>query len=93
MSTLVCSFLDGSSSFLQVTRQTIKACIGLNLCQIPSTTTELAALEHLKNENNLVSTLALSVLIVSSLFLKVTRTAIRAWMGSKFGKIRPDLLS
>ena len=50
MSTLVLSFLNGSSSFLQVTRTTIKACMSLNFCQIPSPTTELAALEHLKNE-------------------------------------------
>ena len=50
MSTLVLSFLNVSSSFLQVTRTTIKARISLNFCQIPSPTTELAALERLKNE-------------------------------------------
>ena len=50
MSTLVYKFLDGSSSFLQVTRTTMKACMSLNFCQIPSTATELAALERLKNE-------------------------------------------
>ena len=50
MSTLVLSFLNGSSSFLQVTRTTIKALISLNFCQIPSPITELAALERSKNE-------------------------------------------
>ena len=48
MSTLVLSFLNGSSSFLQVTRTTIKALISLNFCQIPSPFTELAALERSK---------------------------------------------
>ena len=50
MSTLVLSFLIESYSFLQVTRTIIKACMSLNFCQIPSSTTELAALERLRNE-------------------------------------------
>ena len=50
MSSLVLSVLDESSSFLQVTRTTIKACMSLSFCQIPSATIELAALERLKNE-------------------------------------------
>ena len=37
---------------------------------------------------NLVTTLAPSYLIGSSLFLQVTRTTITSWMGSKFSKIR-----
>ena len=49
MTTLVPSFLDGSSSFLQITRPTIKAWMGLNYGKIPSQTSELAALEHQKN--------------------------------------------
>ena len=49
MTTLVPSFLDESSSFLQVTRPTIKAWMGLNFVKFPSLTTELAALECLKN--------------------------------------------
>ena len=49
MTTLVPSFLDGSSSFLQVTITTIKAWMTLNLAKIPSPTTMLAALERLKN--------------------------------------------
>ena len=50
MTTLVPSFSNGSSSFLQVTRSVIKAWIGLNFDKIPSLTSELAALEHLKNQ-------------------------------------------
>ena len=50
MTTLVPSFLDGSSSFLQVSRSTIKARMSLNFGKIPSLTLELAALEHLKNQ-------------------------------------------
>ena len=34
-----------------------------------------------------MSTVAPPFLIVSSLFLQVTRTVIKTWMGSKFGKI------
>ena len=36
-----------------------------------------------------MTTLALSFLIGSSLFLQVTRTTIKSRMGSKFGKIGP----
>ena len=50
MTTLVPSFSNGSSSFLQITRSTIKAWIGLNLDKIPSLTLELDALERLKNQ-------------------------------------------
>ena len=46
MTTLVPSFLDGSSSFLPITRLTIKAWMGLNFGKIPSRTSELTALEH-----------------------------------------------
>ena len=49
MTTLVPSFWDGSSSFLLITRPTIKAWIGLNFGKIPSLTSELAALERQKN--------------------------------------------
>ena len=48
MTTLVPSFLNGSSSFLQVTRTTIKAWMTLLFCQILQLTTELAAFEYLK---------------------------------------------
>ena len=50
VSTLAPSFLIGSSSFLQVTRTTIKAWMSLNIGRIPPLTSELAALEHLKND-------------------------------------------
>ena len=49
MTTLVPSFLDGSSLLLQITRPTIKAWMSLNLGKIPSLTSELAALERQKN--------------------------------------------
>ena len=39
------------------------------------------------SRGNLVTTLASSFLIGSSLFLQVTRTTINSRMGSKFGKI------
>ena len=50
MTTLVSSFSDGSSSFLQVTRSVIKAWMGLNFGTIPSLTLKLAALERVKNQ-------------------------------------------
>ena len=50
MSILVCLFLNGSSSFLQVTRTTIKTWMSLNFGQVLSATTELAALKCLKNQ-------------------------------------------
>ena len=50
MTTLVPSFSNGSSLFLQVTRSAIKAWMGLNIGKIPSLTSELAALERVKNQ-------------------------------------------
>ena len=50
MTTLVPSFSNGSFSFLQVTGSTIKAWMGLNFSKIPSLTSELAALERVKNQ-------------------------------------------
>ena len=50
MTTLVPSFLDVYSSFLQITRTTIKAWMGLNFGKIPSLTSELAALERQKKD-------------------------------------------
>ena len=49
MTTLVPSFLDESSSFLHITRPTIKARIRMNFGKIPSLTLELAAIERQKN--------------------------------------------
>ena len=90
MTTLVPSFLDGSSSFLQITSTTIKACMGSNFGKIPSLTSELAALERLeKLMNNVVTTLAPSFLIGCSSFLQATSKPITSLMGSKFSRIRP----
>ena len=50
MNTPAPSFLIGSSLFLQVTRTCIKAWMSLNFGKIPPQTTELAALERLKNQ-------------------------------------------
>ena len=50
MTTLVPSFSNGSSSFLQVTRSAIKAWMVLNFGKIPSPFMELAALERVKNQ-------------------------------------------
>ena len=50
MTTLVPSFSNGSSSFLQVTRSFIKAWMGLNFGKIPSLISELAALERVQNQ-------------------------------------------
>ena len=49
MTTLVLSILNGSSSYLQIRRTTIKAWVSLNLVKISWPIMELAALEHLKN--------------------------------------------
>ena len=50
VTTLVPSFLDASSLFLQVTRSTIKARMSLTFCKISSLTSELADLERVKNQ-------------------------------------------
>ena len=48
MTTVVRSILNGSSSFFQIRRATMKAWMSLKLVKIPSPIMELAALEHLK---------------------------------------------
>ena len=50
MTTLVPTFSNGYSSFLQVTRSAMKAWMGLNFSKIPSLSLELAALECVKNQ-------------------------------------------
>ena len=50
MTTLVPSFSNGPSSFLQVIRPTIIAWMSLNLGKVPSLSLELATLESLKNQ-------------------------------------------
>ena len=49
MTTLVLSILNGSYLFLHIIRTTIKAWMSLNFGNIPSLTSELAALERQKN--------------------------------------------
>ena len=49
--TLVPSFLIGSSSFLQVTRTTIKAWMSSNLGRILQLTSDLVAIERLKKRH------------------------------------------
>ena len=86
-------FSDELSSFLQITRPTIKARMSLNLGKIPSLTSELAPLERQKKlMNNVVTTLAPSFLIGSSSFLQATRITIKARMSLNLGKI-PSLTS
>ena len=50
MTILVLLILNGFSSFLQTRRTTTKARISLNLSKIPLLTSELFALESLKNQ-------------------------------------------
>ena len=50
MTTQGLSFLNGSSSFLHVTRTTIKVWLALSFNQVHLPTTELAALKCLKND-------------------------------------------
>ena len=46
---LALSILNGSSSYLQIRRTTIKAWTSLNFVKIPLPVMELAAIEHLEN--------------------------------------------
>ena len=77
MTTLVQSFLDESSSFLQIIRSTIKAWMGSKFGQIRPWTVGLAALECLKNPDktynprNVVTTPVLSILNRSYSFLQI----------------------
>ena len=59
VTSLVLSILNGSSSYLQISRATIKAWMSLNFVKIPSPIMGLAALVHLKKLiGNVVTTLA-----------------------------------
>ena len=93
LTTLVPSFLIGFSSFLQATRKPIISQISSKFGRIRPGTYELHALERLEtspytyNGRNVVATLALSILNVSSSFLQTRRTTIKAWMILNFGKI------
>ena len=95
--TLAPLFLIKSSSFLQVRRTTIKSRPSSKFDQIGPWTAELAALGRLEKSpltykgRNLVNTLAPSFLIGSASFLQVTRTYMKAWMSSNFGKFAAEL--
>ena len=80
MTTLALSILNGSSSFLQTRRTTIKAWMRLNFVKIPSPIMAKLPLSTLKLMDYVVTTLAPSFLIGSSSFIQVTRTTIKAWM-------------
>ena len=89
MTTLVPSFLDGSFSFLQITRPPIKARMSLNFGKIPSLDFGVSCPGASENVmNNVVTTLAPSFLIGSSSFLQATSKPIISWMGSKFSRIQ-----
>ena len=86
MTTLVPSFLNESSSFLQITRTTLKARMSLNPGKIPSLTSEIAALEV--NHKSLdVTTLVLSNLDTSYSLLQIRMTTIKARKSLNFVKI------
>ena len=87
MTILVLSILNGSSSFQQIRRTTIKSWMGLNFVKFPLHIMELASLSILKINGNVVTTLAPTCLIGSSSFLQVTRTTIKAWISLKFCRI------
>ena len=97
VNTLAPTFSIGSSSFLQVTRTTMKSRTSSKFDQIQPWTAELAALKRLEkipltyNGRNLVNTPAPSFSIGSSIFLQVTRTCMKAWMVSTFGKFATEL--
>ena len=92
VTTLVPSFLIGSSLFLQVMRTTMRSRIGLKFGEIRLGTAELAAIERLEKspqtyiERNVVTTLA-SLFLNGSSFLQVMMTTFKAWMSSNFGQI------
>ena len=93
VTTLVPSFLIGSSSFLQATSKPVISWMGSKFSRIRPGAYELPALERLEkspwtyNGRNIVTTLVLSILNRSSSFLHTIRTTIKAWMSLNFGKI------
>ena len=90
MNTLAPSFLNQSSSFLQVTRTWHESLDEFKFR--PDTDTNTRVICPCVSEKllyNVVSTLAPSFLIGSSSFLQVTRISITSQMSSKFGQIGP----
>ena len=84
MTALAPTFFIGSSLFFHLTRALIKDWMSLKFRRIGPRTYEIAALEHLEkspkanNGRNVVTTLVLSILNGSYLFLQIRRTAIKA---------------
>ena len=84
VTTLAPSFFIRSSSFLQTTRKPIISRMGSKFRRIRPGAFELPALEHYNlekslftyNGRNVVTTLVLSILNGSSLFLQTIRTTI-----------------
>ena len=90
MNTLAPSFVYESSSFWQVMRTCMKACMSSNFGQIPPPTPELSAPGCLKTSMyNVVNTLVPLFLIGSSSYVQVTRTFITSRTNSKFSQIGP----
>ena len=98
VTTLVPSFLIGSSSFLQATKKFIISRMGSKFSRIRPDTYELPALERLEkspytyNGRNVVTTLVLSILKGSYSFLHTIMTTIKAWMSLNFVKIPSPIL-
>ena len=84
MTTLVPSFLNESSSFLQVTRTTMHALMSLNFCQIQQLTTELATLESLRNQCIYLFSVAIDIVLFN---LQIRRKRTISWMNYNFGQI------
>ena len=84
MTTLVTSFLIGSSPFLQASRKLIVSRMGSKFGRICLGTYELHAIGRLEkfpktyNWENVVTTLVLSIFNGSSPFLQTRRTTIKA---------------
>ena len=89
MTTLVLSILNGSSSFLQTIRPTVKAWMSLYFIKIPSRILELAPLEHLKIDEKCCDCPCLYIFDWISFILSSNKDIIKDWMSLKFCKIRP----
>ena len=83
------SFLMESSSFLQATRTGIRSRMSSKFSVFRPWTAELPALECFENGCKCCEHSSTYILIGSSSFFHVTRTVMRSWMSSKFGKIQP----
>ena len=98
MTTLAPSFMIGFLSFLQATSKPMISRMDSKFSRIRLGTYALPALKHLEkslltyNGRNVVTTLVLSILNGSSLFVHTIRTTIKAWMSMNFVKIPSPIL-